>query len=100
MRLTIIPSDMAVYKDNVCHSALIWEGTPECVHALQWNNDHGWIEFKEENSPYSVRKPNEEINELPEWALNALNAWEISEKESIEALALASELSNNAEPLP
>lgn len=76
MRLTIIPSDGAVYKDGLCYSHLTWEGTPNSVHALQWFNNTGWIEFNDDN-PYDNYKPaNETITELPQWALNALAAWE------------------------
>lgn len=76
MRITIIPSDGAVYKDDICYAQLIWEGTPASVHALQWFNDIGWIEYNDE-IPYDNHKPaNETITELPQWALNALDAWE------------------------
>lgn len=70
MRLTIIPSDGAVYKNGVCYSGLSWEGTPVDVHALQYDTDliAGWIE-------YNNGKPNEEIVDLPQWALNAEAAW-------------------------
>jgi hypothetical protein len=69
MRLTIIPSDGAVYENGVCYSDLTWEGTPANVHALQWDNDTGWIEFNDGS-------PNEPIDVLPEWAINAEAAWD------------------------
>ena len=69
MKLTIIPSDGAVYKDNVAYLNLIWQGTPTNVHALQWDNTSGWIEFIDET-------PNESITVLPDWALNAQSAWQ------------------------
>lgn len=70
MKLTIIPSDGAVYENGVCYSDLIWAGTPSNVHALQWetNTDTGWIEFNDGS-------PNEPITGLPEWAVNAEAAW-------------------------
>ena len=71
MRLTIIPSDGAVYVDTVCHSGLTWSGTPVDVHALQWYDVGGWIEFK-------TGGQNEQITTLPEWANNAVAAWEIA----------------------
>ncbi len=46
MRLTIVVPDGAVYKDELCYSNLVWEGTPSNVHALQWFDTYGWIEFK------------------------------------------------------
>jgi hypothetical protein len=71
MKLTIIPSDGAVYKDNIVYDSLIWSGTPIDVHALQWNVNAGWIE-------YNDGKPNEDITVLPEWTNNALEAWNVA----------------------
>jgi hypothetical protein len=46
MRITIIPSDGAVYEDGLCYAPLVWDGTPPNVHALQYfDNNTGWIEF-------------------------------------------------------
>lgn len=95
MRLTIIPSDGAVYEDGLCYSQLTWEGTPANVHALQWFDIQGWIEFEDE-SPYDNIKPvNETITELPQWALNAMDAWNVANTASIE---LAEELALEPEP--
>jgi hypothetical protein len=71
MKLTIIPVDGAVYKDALCYSGLIWEGTPSNVHALQWLDTSGWIEFNDGT-------PNENITVLPDWADNALAAWQVA----------------------
>jgi len=68
MLLTIIPSDKSVYVDGVCRFPLDWEGTPFTVHALQWFNVSGWIE-------YNTGALNETITELPKWADNAYIAW-------------------------
>lgn len=68
MKLTIIPSDGAVYENGVCYSHLSWEGTPSNVHALQWSDTTGWIEFNDGT-------PNEDITVLPLWAGNAELAW-------------------------
>ena len=72
MKLTIIPSDGAVYENGVCYLNLTWEGTPADVHALQYDTDllYGWIEYVD------GLKPNEDIFELPQWAINAEAAWE------------------------
>lgn len=72
MRLTIIPSDGAVYKDNVCYEGLTWAGTPVDVNALQWYDVEGFIEYK------AGVKPNEDITVLPDWANNALAAWDVA----------------------
>jgi len=71
MRLTIIPSDGAVYVDNLAYLLLEWEGTPTDVHALQWFDSEGWIEYKGD-------APNEAISSLPEWANNAYAAWVVA----------------------
>lgn len=68
MRLTIIPSDGAVYENGLCYANLTWAGTPPNVHALQWDDVAGWIEFND-------GKPNETITVLPDWAVNAQAAW-------------------------
>jgi hypothetical protein len=68
MKLTIIPSDGAVYENGLCYSDLTWDGTPSNVHALQWDNGAGWIEFNDGT-------PNKDIEVLPLWAANAEAAW-------------------------
>ena len=69
MRLTIIPSDGAVYINQKAYLPLVWEGTPTNVHALQWDQNAGWVE-------YNDGTPNEDITALPSWANNAVTAWE------------------------
>jgi hypothetical protein len=68
MKLTIIPSDGAVYEDGKAYLDLVWDGTPANVNALQWDGVSGWIEFTDGT-------PNEDINSLPQWAINAEAAW-------------------------
>jgi len=70
MKLTIIPIDGAVYEDGISYLGLVWEGTPVNVHALQWGDIAGWIEY--------VDQPNEDITVLPEWAYNAMAAWTVA----------------------
>ena len=72
MKLTIIPSDGAVYEDGLCYSNLLWAGTPIDVHALQWQDVEGWIEYIDSITP------NETITVLPEWADNAMAAWTVA----------------------
>lgn len=71
MKLTIIPSDGAVYENGICYSDLTWQGTPLNVHALQWLDVSGWIEFNDGT-------PNETITTLPIWANNAEAAWTVA----------------------
>lgn len=69
MKLSIVPSDGTVCEDEICYSNLTWTGTPANVHALQWDTASGWIEFNDGS-------PNEGIDELPSWAINAEQAWD------------------------
>jgi hypothetical protein len=69
MRVTIVPSDKTVIVDNVAKTDLIWEGTPDDVHALQWYDVYGDLELQ--NPTRSER-----IETLPQWALNAVAAWQ------------------------
>jgi hypothetical protein len=77
MRLTIIPSDKAVYKDGVMKAWTAPEldlsgcGIPSNCHALQWYDTYGEIEF--DGNP---RPPNEAITQLPQWALNCVAVWD------------------------
>ena len=70
MKLTIIKDDGAVYKDNVSFANLSLPTIPNDVHALQWNDSVGYIEF------VNNVKVNEAITELPSWANNALTSWQ------------------------
>lgn len=71
MKLAIIPLDGAVYENGLCYSNLVWDGTPTDVHALQWQDTKGWIE-------YSDGTLNEDITELPDWVYNAIAAWDVA----------------------
>jgi len=73
MKLTIIPLDGAVYKDGFSYSGLDLSIAPENVHAFQWNNNSGWIEFKNESE--FCKPANQNINEIPSWANAALEKW-------------------------
>lgn len=77
MRLTIIPSDSAVYVDSVCKILDLSNcEIPVDVHALQWFETKGWIEFKDiDNDPFTPKPANELIEELPQWALNCYQVW-------------------------
>lgn len=76
MQLSIIPSDNAVYKDGLGYLGITWGNTPDDVHALQWNGTTGHIEF------IGHSKPNEIITVLPQWALNAEEAWQVAYDEA------------------
>lgn len=73
MKLTIIPVDGTVIKDgeSYTHLDLSSCGIPLEVHALQWSENSGWIE-------YNNGAPNEPITELPDWANNAVAVWQVA----------------------
>ena len=72
MKLTIIKDDKAVYKDGVCYSELTLTNIPDGVHALQWEDTVGHIEYT------SRSQSNKTINSLPTWANDAVDAWEVA----------------------
>ena len=69
MKLTIIREDGAVYQDGIARSNLNLSFVPSNVHALQWNNDKGWIEYSEDSD--GNKQNNDKIDVLPEWANTA-----------------------------
>lgn len=68
-RITIIPSDNAVYVDGVVHADLDLSaaGIPSGIHALQWYDTRGWIEYAAPDV-FSAKPANEDITALPSWA--------------------------------
>jgi hypothetical protein len=70
-RVTIITYDNAVYLDLFVYTDLDLStcGIPANIHALQWNTNSGWIE-------YTDGTHNQDITELPQWALNCVDVWE------------------------
>jgi hypothetical protein len=94
MKLTITRDDGAVYKDGHVYMSLDLSSIPSNVHALQWDNNVGWIEF---NSEAEFRKmPNENITVLPDWASTALTKWDEAKaaQETQEAARLAATILN------
>jgi hypothetical protein len=73
MKLSIIREDNAVYVDGLSFSNLDLSFIPSNVHALQWKNDLGWIEFVEDEN--FIKPQNETIRELPDWANIAVDRW-------------------------
>lgn len=70
MKLTVIPVDGAVGEDGKFYLDLDLSSCaiPANVHALQWDDVAGSIEF---NEPI----PNEEITVLPPWANCCMTKW-------------------------
>lgn len=80
MILTIIPSDSTVYKDGVMRASLPLPldltpcNIPDNIHALQWKNTTGWIEFQENID--GTKPANEPISALPQWALDCVDVYD------------------------
>jgi len=77
MKLTIIPVDGAVYKDGYSYSGLNLAAAPSNVHALQWKDTKGWIEFTDNDD--GTKPQNEVITELPSWANACVTKWDEAE---------------------
>jgi hypothetical protein len=88
MKLTIIPADGAVYKDGYSYSGLNLAAAPGNVHALQWKDTKGWIEFTDNDD--DTKPQNEAITELPSWANACVTKWDEA-KAAEEAARLAAE---------
>lgn len=75
MKLTIVPVDNTVYVDDYSFSGLNLSSIniPSNVHALQWKNTAGWIEFVDNDN--GTKPQNQSITELPEWANSCLDKW-------------------------
>jgi hypothetical protein len=71
MKLTIIPVDGTVIENDKSYIGLNLSSCniPEDIHALQWQDTSGWIEY---NSPLVE---NQTITELPDWANCCMAKW-------------------------
>jgi hypothetical protein len=71
MKLTIIPADGSVGENDIFYLNLDLSSCniPSDVHALQWQDTAGWIEY---NSPLTKNQP---ITELPAWVSCCLAKW-------------------------
>lgn len=72
MKLTIIPVDGSVGENGVFYNGLDLSSCniPGDIHALQWQDTAGWIEY---NSPLVENQP---ITELPAWANCCMTKWD------------------------
>jgi hypothetical protein len=75
MKLTIIPIDKKVGIDELFFGNLDLSecAIPANVHALQWYETEGEIEFT--NNPDRTKPQNELISELPAWANACVTKW-------------------------
>lgn len=83
MKLSIIPSDGTVFKDGVAYLELDLTSAniPADVHALQWKDTQGLIEYIDDE------QLEEEITELPTWANTCVSIWETAKAEEQARLA-------------
>lgn len=79
MKLTIISSDGAVGENGKFYLDLDLSSCniPADVHALQWQDTAGWIEY---NSPLVENQP---ITELPAWANCCMTKWDAANNQPI-----------------
>lgn len=90
MRLTIVPSDKKIGVDELFFGDLDLSACaiPTNVHALQWYETEGEVEFI--NNPDRTKPQNELISELPAWANACVTKW--NEAKAAYEAALAAEL--------
>lgn len=71
-RISIIVDDGAVYLDTYTYLSLDFTDCdiPEDIHALQWLDNKGHIEYR------GQFVSNEDIHELPMWAIKCIAKWE------------------------
>jgi hypothetical protein len=95
MRLTIIPEDGSVYKDNYSYSNLDLSFVPSNVHAFQWYDTYGEIEFKREFVNGVFNHPsNKPVVALPDWAVQCVSKWD-----EADAARLVAEQSSQAQEI-
>jgi len=90
MKLTIIRSDNAVYKDGVAYSDLDLSVVPTNIHALQWYDYEGEVEFNGKPKPQ-----NELITVLPDWVNVCLTKWDEAKAAEEEQIAKLQEQINS-----
>lgn len=93
MNLVIIPIDGAVYVDGASYSDLDLAAAPAGVHALQWKNDKGWIEFKDLDD--GTKPQNQVITELPSWANACKVKWDEAKAAEEAAILAAQQTTQN-----
>lgn len=92
MKLCIVTDDKMIAKDGNGYSGLDVLYIPNTVHAFQWYETYGEIEYKS-TGPYT-KPANELITTLPDWADTALTKWneaKAAEDSAIEAARAAAQ---------
>jgi hypothetical protein len=97
MRLIIVPVDGAVYVDGVSYSDLDLSFVPADVHALQWYDTYGELEFKRSFVDGQLVHPaNQMLTELPSWADTAKTVWDAAKVAQEEARVAAEQAAEAA----
>lgn len=84
MRITIVPDDQFVSKDSVGYHGIDMTNLDPTIHAVQWFDTEGWIEYKEywDSKEKKIVKPENKIidniddfqTQLDEWDQADYNA--------------------------
>lgn len=96
VRLTIIADDRSIGKDNLFFSELDLSSLDTTIHAVQWYDTYGEVEYKPELVDGNlVRKQNEIIDSITpyQWAIDL---WEEKKVEYDAAIAAALAAANTA----
>jgi hypothetical protein len=80
MRVTIIPEDKWIRKDDVSTNLPEWNFDDENIHAIQWYDTEGEIEYKEK-----PKLPNEVITDISivQPYVDVLDAYLIQQQENV-----------------
>ena len=77
MRLTIIISDGTVIKDGIPQTELDLSFVDSSIHALQWYDTYGEVEYKTFfNGTEIVHPQNTVITELPDWVQQSISVYD------------------------
>jgi hypothetical protein len=93
MRLTVVPDDSCVAVNAVSYLGMDLASCeiPSDIHALQWYETYGEVEFRRTFKDGAIEHPpNQIIDTLPDWALRAKEKWEQA-KAAEEAAILAAQ---------
>lgn len=100
MKLVIVADDTRVCIDNVCYDGCDLSALDPSIHAIQWDNQWGEIEYKSVFQDGQIVKPNNQaITDISsyQWVVNIWNEAKAAEEAAIAAaLAELEENLNNA----
>lgn len=77
MKITIIREDQAVYVDGVSFASLDLSFMDQTIHAVQWKDTKGWIEYVDTDD--GTKLANEPIEDFAPFQ-SALDAWNVAKQ--------------------